>query len=391
MGLLDSFGDGFEDPKSQAIMALAGGLLSARGPRGLSAGLLGANHAFNQGKKLELEGALQKAHADAYSADAADKQRKLQIEALKQKMLPAIMAAGGSIDVQSALAAGFSPEEIAKLASLRNVNLEKVARTVDSTDANGRPVTQQMDDYGRPVGQGLNQWKAPSVQDMGGSLSSFDPVSKQLSPLAAKTRSPDAMAANLVAMRGQDMTDARAGETHRAAQDQKQLEQQQKQDGAVASIDTAISTLGRLIQHPGLPMATGLYSIVPAIPGSNSANFEAELEALKAQTFLPMVEKMRGTGALSDAEGKKLAAAVGALDPKMSTKEFRESMGRVMSDLEASRARAARSPDSPQGGASGGWGNTKSGESVRVSSVSEAMALPKGTVFQTPDGRWKVR
>lgn len=43
----------------------------------------------------------------------------------------------------------------------------------------------------------------------------------------------------------------------------------------------------------------------------------------------------KGMGALSDAEGKKLSDAVGALSPKMSEKAFRDSIGKIRNQLES--------------------------------------------------------
>ncbi|MBJ2841008.1 acyltransferase, partial [Salmonella enterica subsp. enterica serovar Mbandaka] len=81
--------------------------------------------------------------------------------------------------------------------------------------------------------------------------------------------------------------------------------------------------------------AVGIRSAFPTVPGSDAANFEARLDTFKAQTFLPMVQSLKGMGALSDAEGKKLSDAVGALSPKMSEKAFRESIGKIRNQLES--------------------------------------------------------
>ena len=48
-----------------------------------------------------------------------------------------------------------------------------------------------------------------------------------------------------------------------------------------------------------------------------------------------MVASLKGMGALSDAEGKKLSDAVGALSPKMSEDAFRDSIGKIRTQLES--------------------------------------------------------
>ena len=53
-----------------------------------------------------------------------------------------------------------------------------------------------------------------------------------------------------------------------------------------------------------------------------------------------MVSALKGMGALSDAEGKKLSSAVGALDPSMPEAEFERELKRVAKTLHQ-KARAA--------------------------------------------------
>jgi hypothetical protein len=126
---------------------------------------------------------------------------------------------------------------------------------------------------------------------------------------------------------------------------QKQVDVRQKADvaradrqaaaqGAVDTFSTALDSLGELEKSPGLTKAVGVRSAFPTIPGSDAANFEARLDTFKAQTFLPMVSSLKGMGALSDAEGKKLSDAVGALSPKMSEDAFRSSIGKIRTQLE---------------------------------------------------------
>lgn len=104
--------------------------------------------------------------------------------------------------------------------------------------------------------------------------------------------------------------------------------------GAIDTFDTALNSLKTITSSPGLSKAVGFNSAFPTIPGSDAANFEAQLDTFKAQTFLPMVQSLKGMGALSDAEGKKLSDAVGALSPKMSEEAFRKSAGTIEKTLQ---------------------------------------------------------
>jgi hypothetical protein len=108
-----------------------------------------------------------------------------------------------------------------------------------------------------------------------------------------------------------------------------------------------LDSLDRIKSHPGLKSSVGFMSVTPTLPGSDSANFQAELDTFQSQAFIPMVSQLKGMGALSDAEGKKLTAAVGALNPRMSEKAFTESLTRIKRDIEAARQRAIQGTTLP--------------------------------------------
>jgi len=135
--------------------------------------------------------------------------------------------------------------------------------------------------------------------------------------------------------------------------------------GGVSSTDIAIRSANDLLGHPGLsaavgsgfdPASFGKINPLTGKPwaGTNAANFNARLDTFKAQTFLPQVQALKGMGALSDAEGKKLTDAVGALSVNMSEDEFKSSLRVIISDLQAARTRAVgllrTAPASANGG-----------------------------------------
>lgn len=93
-------------------------------------------------------------------------------------------------------------------------------------------------------------------------------------------------------------------------------------ESARSSIDNFLNTADRILVHPGRESATG--SIAGRTPSfrQDSADFDALVENLGAQAFLSQVPAMKGMGALSDAEGKKLGAALQSLDLKQSPQQF---------------------------------------------------------------------
>ena len=118
-----------------------------------------------------------------------------------------------------------------------------------------------------------------------------------------------------------------------ATQDLKEADRQRLATQASISTQDMLDNGAILISHPGRIAATGGSSRLSGIPGTDAYNFQARLDTFKAQTFLPMVSAMKGAGALSDAEGKKLGEAVGALDPKMTEDEFERSLRSIIDRL----------------------------------------------------------
>ena len=114
----------------------------------------------------------------------------------------------GQLDVQAALRAGYSPEEIEKLASLRNVGLDEVARTMTGMQ-NGREVSQQFDKFGRPVGQGMEQFRAPIMQNLGNETVALNPFSLQKMQSFAMGMTPGQAASNNIALQNLGLSRAR--------------------------------------------------------------------------------------------------------------------------------------------------------------------------------------
>lgn len=116
---------------------------------------------------------------------------------------------------------------------------------------------------------------------------------------------------------------------------------------ASASFDNTIQTLNNVMTHKGLSASVGKSSLLPTIPGSDSADFQAILDTLKSQQFLSSVSAMKGSGALSDAEGAKLTNAISNLDLRQSEGAFRKNLQTAMDIVTAAKARSAKQYAAP--------------------------------------------
>lgn len=131
----------------------------------------------------------------------------------------------------------------------------------------------------------------------------------------------------------------------RIAANNQQLQQKQQalNDGykdGINTLTTSMFTLNDIVSSPSLKSITGLRGVIPNVPGSQAADTQARLDTFKSQAYLTAVQAMRGMGALSDAEGKKLDQAVGSLQNSQSEESFRRNAGVILNTLNQKRNEA---------------------------------------------------
>lgn len=122
---------------------------------------------------------------------------------------------------------------------------------------------------------------------------------------------------------------------------------------AMATSSQTLKTIDELKKHPGLDHSVGAWSVVPNIPGSAGADFAAKAAQLKGQTFLQAYQTLRGSGAITDIEGKKGEDAIGALDRAQSKGQYIKSLNDLGDIIKAGMLRAqakARGPGSAVAG-----------------------------------------
>lgn len=124
--------------------------------------------------------------------------------------------------------------------------------------------------------------------------------------------------------------------------DAKKIAAMKSVEDGKSAIDNTMSTIDRLMNHPGRVAATGLSSVLnPSnyTPGTDAYDFGKELESFDSKLFLSNIQSMKGMGALSNAEGAKVSAAAGAIKPGMSEKAFAENLGIIKAELAKAKVR----------------------------------------------------
>lgn len=339
MGLLDLVGN------EQALLGLS--LLSAAGPHqrrvGIGEGLLGAlqgvqaqrqanedrqqraalqdmqmQHIQAQIGETQAQAAQRQAQAEAVQRQAVEQQRIQQlvrgafspvqpIQANQASGVagprPEALSAVGQrqpVDWQSLIAQGVPAELVAKLAEAPNLGLPEVARTIDGRDAQGRPVTLQFDKQGRQIGQVVQQWKAPEKVDLGGQVQMMDPTTLAVLAQLKKSNTPDALLSAQTAMRGQNMTDARAREKN------------QIDAGAVGKVEWKQDVNGNWIALP-----KEVTSGQPVVPITTTAPGKREQQAGNALSIIKEAEGLidKATSSYAGAGIDQAARVFGAATP----------------------------------------------------------------------------
>ena len=105
---------------------------------------------------------------------------------------------------------------------------------------------------------------------------------------------------------------------------------------AVASASEGLALINEIENHQGFSSyigakgASSLFGLKDEpMAGTDAAGVASLIETLSSQQFMSSIQNMQGMGALSDAEGKKLSAAISSLNPDMSEKDFKRSLDTI--------------------------------------------------------------
>lgn len=252
----------------------------------------------------------------------------------------------------------------------------------------------------------LFQWEAVEQNNAGldpKSPNRIDPIKVGLKPdeieraralraiLVSKEKSPEKDAYNDYARKTQA-----AGETPlpfeewktqnaaRQAAQKKKAEAGAEAEIALPQIEASAKTLSRTIDdvmnHPGLDKVVGpTQGDLPEIMyrSAEAKGFMALYKQLTSQAFLESIQKMRGTGPVSNAEGEKIISALGSLAKNIDPQEFKNNLRKIQESISLMQKEIAQK-------------QIEIGRRATGQSGGGSNRAPKGTVIQMPDGSKQV-
>lgn len=103
-----------------------------------------------------------------------------------------------------------------------------------------------------------------------------------------------------------------------------------------------------LISHPALAMSTGVFGVVPAVPGTQQADFVTRLDQIKGKQFMQAYETLKGGGQITEIEGQKATDALSRMKRATRPEDFVSASKEFISEVdrltEIAKQRAGRKP-----------------------------------------------
>lgn len=303
-------------------------------PNSIAQGLAGAANILQQQQALEVQQAQQQAAAQQAAAQQA------AIQALPE-------------DQRLALQSGQA-ENVIKL----------------------RELQQKADQFGKEIGLKATPQVMQTIAQAAQMVDEGVPVERVKSLLAGNNPELDAVLQNLgeitpdqvkgvvragVASRllddpaTQDIRERQADLREREVQlkeraelrgvEQREEEIAKKEKTERAAKSQVLKTTEKLIkkveERPDVLGISG--SIAANIPGTEAKDFEQALETFRSASFFNNIERLRGMGALTDAEGARAISLTGTLDQSMSPEAFIETAKEIQSIVSQGESRASDS------------------------------------------------
>lgn len=120
--------------------------------------------------------------------------------------------------------------------------------------------------------------------------------------------------------------------------------------GAVSEANKMRGLIQQLRTHPGRQWATGAMGVLPGIPGTQQQDYISLLDQVKGSAFLGALDSLRGTGQITEVEGRKATDAIGRLNRAQSQEGFMKALDDLEGVINAGEVRAQQRTQIGQGG-----------------------------------------
>lgn len=104
----------------------------------------------------------------------------------------------------------------------------------------------------------------------------------------------------------------------------------------------ALQTIEDFEKHPGFNMLFGKTSLLPVVPGTDTAGARAYYNQIKGKTFLEAFNSLKGAGQITEIEGAKATDAIARLDTAQSEKEARAALKDLKEVIRSGSTRAEK-------------------------------------------------
>lgn len=334
-GLLDLI----NTPEGQLSLRLLAAGGARPGPRNTGAGLLEAfggtadwqnqqqaRAAAEEDRKLRAQALL--AQISETQAQAAQRQSAVEQakrEAQQQDRFLAELR--GGVSPQQALSAGGGPTPanaarmsqgpdfaalalkfpsqaklLEQLAGSKNWGRDEVARTLPVAGPDNMPMTRRESKFGDPIGQDTRDPVKMQLENLGGMSQAINPFALRDGQQFQRTNSPDSLLSAQTAMRGQNMTDARAREKN------------QIDKSAVGKVEWKQDVNGSWIALPKEIGAGPVTPITTTGPGKREQQAQNAMDIIKlAEPLLPKATSSY-VGAGVDFIGRAFGGSPGGAD-----------------------------------------------------------------------------
>jgi len=138
-----------------------------------------------------------------------------------------------------------------------------------------------------------------------------------------------------------------------------------------SSPQSMLNTIDGILGDPALDSATGIFSFLQMVPGTEQRRVGARIRQLDGQAFLQAFESLKGGGQITEIEGTKATQAIGRLDSAQRPEDYRAALAELRDLLLIAR-------DRPQGWAEQQAATTPAPSALKVGTVENGYRFKGG-------------